>query len=84
MDSLGVVKLSTHTNQMTLKERLKYHVSGAVQRGEAEAVLAFEAIQNPLSGDWFIKRGDGRVSREYFTTKNRLASFIAKGETPSF
>jgi hypothetical protein len=69
---------------MTLNERLQYHVTGAIQRGETRAVLAFEAIQNPLSGDWFIKRGDGRVSREHFTTKNRLASFIAKGQTPSF
>jgi hypothetical protein len=69
---------------MTLNERLQYHVSGAVQRGEAKAILAFEAIQNPLSGDWFIKRGDGRISREHFTNKTRLSSFIAKGETPSF
>lgn len=69
---------------MTLKERLQWHVNGAMERGEGKPILSLEPIQNPLSGDWFIKRGDGRVSREHFTTKNRLTSFIAKGETPSF
>ena len=69
---------------MTLNERLQHHITGAIERGEGKPILSLEPIQNPLSGDWFIKRGDGRVSREHFATKNRLASFIAKGETPSF
>lgn len=47
-------------------------------------VLALDAAQSPLTGDWFIRRGDGRVSREHFANKRQLASFIASGVSPSF
>jgi len=69
---------------MTPLELLRHHVSGAIERGEAQAIAGFEATKNPLSGDWFIKRGDGRVSREHFSNKRSLASFIANGGKPSF
>lgn len=69
---------------MNSSELLRHHVSGAIERGEAQAIAGFEATKNPLSGDWFIKRGDGRVSREHFKKKQSLMQFIANGGKPSF
>jgi hypothetical protein len=69
---------------MNPSELLRHHVSGAIERGEAQAIAGFEATKNPLSGDWFIKRGDGRFSREHFKKKQSLVSFIANGGKPSF
>jgi hypothetical protein len=69
---------------MSPLELLRHYVTGAVERGEAQAIAGFEATKNPLSGDWFIKRGDGRVSREHFKKKQSLMAFISKGGKPSF
>ena len=65
-------------------ETLRDHVTGAIERNEGPAIVGFQATKNPLTGDWFIKRGDGRVSREHFGDKRSLSSFIANGGKPSF
>jgi hypothetical protein len=59
-------------------DRLRLHCSKIIP------VLALEAIQNPMTGDWFIQRGDGKRSRQFFKDKRDLNRFIARGETPSF
>ena len=58
--------------------RLRHHVL------KGAPVLAFDAVPNPLTGSWFIRRGDGRVSREHFANKRELVSFVASGVSPSF
>ena len=65
-------------------ETLRRNVTGAIESNEKQAITGFQATKNPLTGDWFIKRGDGRVSREHFGDKRSLASFIAEGGKPSF
>lgn len=42
---------STHINKMTLNERLQYHVSGAIQRGEAKAIAGIPADTNDILTD---------------------------------
>ena len=65
-------------------ETLRHHVTGAIALNEKQAITGFQATKNPLTGDWFIKRGDGRVSREHFGDKRSLTAFIAEGGKPSF